>query len=360
MHGTQDHQVVDRRYGSLMVRRCREVFHNLAPIQVRKIAMEMVPKTLKDKLRYAAASLRSWERLEDNPPQTLKFETTNICNANCIFCGYQYHDREKGVMPLELYKRAIDEYAAMGGTSIGLTPVVGDPLVDPHIIERITIAIGTKQITDICLYTNGILLNKNNTVDELLQSGLKTLYVSTAGFEREMFERVYRSKKYDDLLAGVTKLLRRNKELGELVTIVLEFRPDKAIEEVLNDKDFVEHVKEHIPEKRISWLTAFDNWGSMITEDQLSGTMKMATVPDIKRRPCARTFTAMVMWDGSIRACSCRFKAGSFDDHTVGDINDGKTLESVWKGQPVRDFRRTFVNDELRSACQSCSSYEPI
>lgn len=360
MRINQDYQVVDRRHDWLTVRTYQDLFESLAPTKVRQIAKEMVPKTLMDKLRYAAASLRPWEPLEDEPPQALKFETTNTCNANCIFCGYQYQDREKGVMPLELYKRAIDEYAAMGGTSIGLTPVVGDPLVDPHIVERIRMAVDTKQITDICLYTNGILLNKKNTVDELLLSGLNTLYVSTAGFERGMFERVYRSKKYDDLLAGVSRLLRRNKELGEPVTIVLEFRPDKAIEEVLNDKDFVEHVKEHIPEKRISWLTGFDSWGGMITEDQLSGTMRMAAVPGIKRRPCARTFTAMVMWDGAIRACSCRFKAGCFDDHMVGDINDGRTLESVWKGQPVRDLRRTFVNDQLRPGCQSCSWYEPI
>jgi len=343
-----------------MVRKSQKIFQNLAPTKLRKIVKNMVPKAVKDKVRYSVASLKPWESLEDNPPQTLKFETTNICNADCIFCGYQYQDREKGVMPLELYKRAIEEYAAMGGTSIGFTPVVGDPLVDPHIVERIKIAIDTKQITDIYFHTNGILLNKKNTVDELLQSGLKKLHVSTAGFEREMFERVYRSKKYDDLLAGVTKLLKRNKELGEPVTIFLEFRPDKAIEEVLNDKDFVEHIKTYIPEKRISWITEFDNWGGMITEDQLTGSMKMASAPTIKKRPCSRTFTAMVMWDGSIRACSCRFKAGSFNDLTVGDINDGRTLDSVWKGQAVRDLRRTFVNDELHSVCQSCSWYESI
>lgn len=343
-----------------MVRKSQKIFQNLAPTKLRQWVKDLVPKALKDKVRYTVASMKSWEELEDKPPETLKFETTNICNADCIFCGYQYQDREKGVMPMDLYKRAIDEYAGMGGTSIGFTPVVGDPLVDTHIIERIKYAIATDQINDIYFHTNGILLGKKNLVDELLTSGLKKLHVSTAGFDREMFERVYRSKRYDDLLSGVTKLLKRNKELGEPVEIFLEFRPDKSIEEVLADPDFVENIKEHIPEKRISWITEFDNWGGMITEDQLTGNMKMASAPTIKKRPCARTFTAMVMWNGDIRACSCRFKAGSFNDLTVGDLNEGRTIDDVWKDKPVRDLRRTFVEEKLYDVCESCSWYESI
>lgn len=342
-----------------MVRKSQRIFQALAPTSIRKLVKDIVPKTVKDKIRYKVASLKPWEPLENNPPQTLKFETTNICNADCIFCGYQYQDREKGNMPMELYKKAIDEYVSLGGKNIGFTPVVGDPLVDKYIIERIKYAMD-KKIEDIYFHTNGILLGRKNLVDELLTSGLKKLHVSTAGFDREMFERVYRSKKYDDLVEGVRKLLRRNKELGNPVTIFMEFRPDKPIEEVLKDPDFVEYVKPYIPENRISWITEFDNWGGMITEDQLTGNMKMATAPNVKKRPCSRTFTAMVMWDGDIRACSCRFKAGSFNDLTVGNINGDNTLNSVWKGQPVRDLRRTFVKDELHEVCQSCSWYEAI
>lgn len=320
----------------------------------------MVPKALKDRIRFHIADLKPWEPLEDQAPETLKFETTNICNADCIFCGYQYQDRAKGVMPMELYERALKEYVELGGTSIGFTPVVGDPLVDPHIIERIKMAVDTYQIKSIYFHTNGILLGRKNLYEDLLKSGLKELHISTAAFDREMFERIYRSKKYDDLLDGVSKLLKRNKELGEPVEIHVEFRPDKPIDEVLNDKDFVEHVKPYVPMSRVAWLTEFDNWGGMITPDQLTGNMKMAAAPSIKKRPCSRTFTAMVMWDGSIRACSCRFKAGSFDDLKVGDINEGRSIDEVWKDKPVRELRRSFTNDTLKPVCQSCSWYEPI
>ena len=34
-------------------------------------------------------------------------------------------------MSFEVFKKAVDEWAALGGQSLDLTPVVGDPLVDP-------------------------------------------------------------------------------------------------------------------------------------------------------------------------------------------------------------------------------------
>ena len=265
-------------------------------------------------------------------------------------------------MPMDLYTRALEEYVVMGGTQISFTPVVGDPLVDPHILERIRMAVGIKQITSIYFHTNGILLNRHKMYEKLLKSGLMKLYVSTAGFDREMFERVYRNKKYDELLEGVSKLLKRNIELGEPVKIFLELRPDKPIDEVLQDPDFVEHISPHLPESRINWLSpdGYDNWGGMITQEQLTGNMRLATPVAKKRRPCLRTFSLSVIHDGQVRACSCRFIAGSFDDLCVGDINDGGPLEDVWKGEKVRELRRSFVNDDLKTVCQSCTWYEPI
>ena len=51
---------------------------------------------------------RKWDHLEIETPKTLFVETTNICNADCIFCAYQYQAGfrpGKGVMkPGHKYK----------------------------------------------------------------------------------------------------------------------------------------------------------------------------------------------------------------------------------------------------------------
>ena len=57
---------------------------------------------------------------------------TNICNAKCTFCAYPKVVANKtlqtGVMPFDIFKKVVDEWAALGGQCLDLTPVVGDPL----------------------------------------------------------------------------------------------------------------------------------------------------------------------------------------------------------------------------------------
>src|SRR4029077_10249148 len=73
------------------------------------------------------------------PSAYLVTGVTNICNAKCTFCAYPKVVANKtlqtGVMSFEVFKKAVDEWAAMGGQSLDLTPVVGDPLVDPGILQ---------------------------------------------------------------------------------------------------------------------------------------------------------------------------------------------------------------------------------
>ena len=42
-------------------------------------------------------------------------ELTNICNANCTFCAYQFQSRPQGVMSEETYRKVINEFADCGG-----------------------------------------------------------------------------------------------------------------------------------------------------------------------------------------------------------------------------------------------------
>lgn len=153
----------------------------------------------------------------------LSIETTNICNANCVFCAYQYQERTKGIMPMELFKKVIDEYANSGGCSLGLTPTVGDPLVDPKLLERISYARAHPEITRIGMYTNMILL-KRFTTEALVESGLTHLIVSTSGFDEAMYERIYRSKQYGTVFFNIKDFAEANNRAGKPVDFRVEMR----------------------------------------------------------------------------------------------------------------------------------------
>ena len=60
--------------------------------------------------------------MNKNIPDILYIETTNTCNANCIFCAYQYDKRPKTTMPFELLSKAVNEYKLAGGKKINFSP----------------------------------------------------------------------------------------------------------------------------------------------------------------------------------------------------------------------------------------------
>src|SRR5262249_54826461 len=152
--------------------------------------------------RFLYRVFRPWRHLEERPPETLHIETTNVCNANCIFCAYQYQDRfreGKGVMSDKIFSRGLREYFEMGGRSVNFVPLVGDSLVDPKIIQRV------RQAKDFGFYvemfTNGILFNRMD-LKTFLETGVNCVTLSTGPFDRENYELLYRTSpgKYEDLL----------------------------------------------------------------------------------------------------------------------------------------------------------------
>jgi hypothetical protein len=67
----------------------------------------------------------------------------------------------------------------------------------------------------------------------------------------------------------------------------------------------------------------------------------------------------MVMWNGAVRACSCRF---SFKDKTdgllIGDLTDG-SLEAIWYGTSLTQLRESFLDGSIPEVCKSCAWYVP-
>ena len=57
-------------------------------------------------------------------PYELHLELTNLCNANCVFCPYQFQTRDVAFMSDDVFEKAVRDFVGSGGGSVGLTPVV--------------------------------------------------------------------------------------------------------------------------------------------------------------------------------------------------------------------------------------------
>ncbi|MFT5287134.1 MAG: MoaA/NifB/PqqE/SkfB family radical SAM enzyme [Planctomycetota bacterium] len=289
----------------------------------------------------------------------LSIEPTNICNANCTFCAYQYQERPTGIMSMEFFKKVVDEYCECGGGPLGMTPTVGEPFVDPHLIERITYARACPEITTIGIYSNMISLDRVGA-DALVNSGLDYLTVSTSGFDAEMYERVYRSTRYTQVIANILDFAETNNAAGRPVDYKIDMRIDRPWEEVIATADYA-RVAEAVGEENIIHKFRYDSWAGKIEEADLSGNMKLRK-PNALRRPrispCSELYSGpMVYWDGRVGACGCRDVNAS--ELIIGDANK-EHLASIWMGNKLRQIREEFLTDKVRDICKQCTHYNNL
>ena len=51
-------------------------------------------------------------------PEIVQIESTNICNAKCVFCPRDEMQRRQGIMTVELFRKIVDECADLGITHV--------------------------------------------------------------------------------------------------------------------------------------------------------------------------------------------------------------------------------------------------
>jgi radical SAM protein with 4Fe4S-binding SPASM domain len=306
---------------------------------------------------------KEWEYRENEWPSSLNIENINLCNANCIFCAYQYQQQwrsEKGVISDDLFHYVVAAHKKMGGKFLGIAPMQGDPLLDKKILYKITAVIRSGMETS--FFTNGILLE---TLDfqQFAETGISSFTLSTSPFDKELFEKIYRSRKYERLLGGLIAYLKYRNEHRINIKLNLGFRSPLSYQETLNLPDFRDKVKPLLSQeeiRKISVVNSFDDWCGQIKSADLLNGMRLKPSPRLKNRPCKWTFIPMISWDGYVRACACRFKPVSqidYDELIVGDLKK-ETLQKIWFGEKVKRLRRRFIDNDIPEVCKSCSMYE--
>jgi radical SAM protein with 4Fe4S-binding SPASM domain len=288
-------------------------------------------------------------------PFELHLEFTNLCNANCIFCPYQFQEREIVAMSDAVFEKAVGDFVAEGGGSVELTPIVGDALIDPKILKRVRYLRALPAIDRIQLTTNAILVDHFGAA-EMVASGLTTIRISIAGFDPEMYERVYRSKQYPRVRRNVLDLLEANRAAGEPITIVIGLRPDRPLDEVMRHPDFAE-ILAYRPELDFTW--SFTTAGGRITRAMLPAAMRLRKLTR-KREACVQTYNGpMVLGDGTVMACTCVAATDRSTDLGIGNVMD-TPLGELWRSERTRRLRASFGTPALNPTCAGCDMYRNL
>jgi radical SAM protein with 4Fe4S-binding SPASM domain len=288
-------------------------------------------------------------------PFELHLELTNLCNANCVFCPYQFQQRAVELMPEDVFRKAVGDFVDCGGGGVGLTPIVGDALIHPDFVSRVRYLRAEPRIDRIWVTTNAILLDKHG-IDDVLGCGLTSITISTSGFDEASYRRIYRSTAYQRFRRNVLELVRRNRELPRPLTITIGLRTDRPLAEVMQDADF-QPILACRPDIDFTW--SFTSAGGRISRQALPPGMRLRVVTH-RRETCVQLYNGpIVLPDGQVMACSCVAAMDAIADLGLGNLRE-HSLAELWTSAEMKRLRRSFTAGGLNPTCAGCDMYRGL
>jgi radical SAM protein with 4Fe4S-binding SPASM domain len=263
-------------------------------------------------------------------PDIVQIESTNLCNAKCVFCPRDEMHRRQGIMEMDLFRKIVDECAALGITHVRVHNY-GEPFLDKQLVEKVRYA-KAKGIREVGMISNGSLIDED-VARGMIDAGLDAINISVDASGKETFERTRVNLKYDDVIGNIKTLVRLRGEAGKArPKLILSFvRQDNSADE----QRFIDEWKQ-IADK--IHVTDLHNW---------AGTLNAKS--DVQY-PCYRLWqTFTVLWDGRVSLCCADFDGR----HVLGDLRTS-TIAQVWNSAPYRAVRRQHLEHGGPEICRSC------
>ncbi len=263
-------------------------------------------------------------------PEIVQIESTNMCNAKCVFCPRDDMHRKQGIMSVELFRKIVDECLELGITHVRMHNY-GEALMDRNLVDKVRYA-KERGIQEVGMISNGSLITEA-VARGMIDAGLDAINISVDAAGKEVFESTRLGLKYDKVIANIERLVRLRAESGRRrPKLILSFvRQNNSADE----QAFIEHWRAIADKVHV---TDLHNWG---------GTLN--TESDVNY-PCYRPWlTFTVLWDGRVSLC-----CADFDGKTIlGDLNVA-SIREIWNAEPYRLARRQHLESGGPDICRSC------
>lgn len=280
-------------------------------------------------------------------PKVIPIENCSFCNLKCSMCHHRDLKRKKGFMPLELYKKIIDEIADNNlDTQIWMT-FFGEGLILKDLDYRVKYA-KDKGLTNVNFNSNGNFLSYEKS-KSLIEAGLDRLIVGVDAINEETYKKIRVGGNLKNVTENVINYNLLLKEIGNKNQIIeVQF-----IEQPLNkqeSQDFIQFwsVEHHISCKLRPMLT----W---------SGTIE-SEAPNLKdnllveRLPCYWSMAVCPILDnGDVPLCGCDIECSN----NMGNVYNS-TIKDIWNGKlkEIRQFQRNNMWSSMPSICDKCRDWQ--
>jgi MoaA/NifB/PqqE/SkfB family radical SAM enzyme len=263
-------------------------------------------------------------------PEIVQIESTNICNAKCVFCPRDDMHRRQGIMSVELFQKIVDECVDLGITHVRMHNY-GEAFIDKNLVDKVRYA-KQKGVKEVGVISNGSLITEQ-IARGMIDAGLDAINISVDASGKEVFESTRLGLKYDKVIANIERLVRLRGESGKRrPKLILSFvRQNNSADE----QAFIEHWRAIADKVHV---TDLHNWaGTLNTESDVN-------------YPCYRPWlTFTVLWDGRVSLC-----CADFDGKIIlGDLNT-HSIADIWNAEPYRNARRQHLESGGPDICRAC------
>lgn len=289
-------------------------------------------------------------------PYALFIDPCDLCNFRCRFCAMQAADVElpfkKQMMPMELYRKVIDDVAAFPDRLKMLRLAQsGEPLLHPEFPEMVRYA-KQKGISELIeTVTNGSKLNPELN-KKLIESGLDRIRISIEEISGEGYRRMSGADiDFDQLVFNIKDLYERSVRVGGCEVYI------KTVDAAVNTKEkeetfyrlfgdichriWIDHV--------IPLWSGWDDVGDRFELQQIGGHGQALRETKVCPFPL---YSLSVTPDGSTVVCCSDWQRKL----VVGDLTKQSLLE-VWNGEPLRIFWIDMLSGN-RNKYEMCAQCE--
>ncbi len=322
---------------------------NLTPYDVREFfrlpnfaGTKVTPKRLLNLYLVRFQRWRAHSRLSGYPI-FLTIEAANLCNLRCPYCFTGAGDigRERGYLPLSLFKRIMDEL----GDYLFEVELHnwGEPLLNRSLPDLIRLA--SDRGINTTTSTNFSLPFSAERAEELVASGLSQLGVSLDGAHQETYEQYRARGDFELALNNVRLMLEAKRKLRSATPrLIWEFHVFE------HNKDDVELAKSMARELAMD-IDVTKGWTPGPEWDP-DGPYRLFQPPPVDCCPFLWQ-QAVINIDGAIAPCCGTF----FQEDDFGSLED-TTFRSVWNNHNFRAARALFRSRQGSAHGRSLVCYD--
>jgi sulfatase maturation enzyme AslB (radical SAM superfamily) len=263
-------------------------------------------------------------------PDIVQIESTNLCNAKCVFCPRDEMHRRQGVMDFDLYRKVVDEAASLGISHLR-EHNYGEPFLDKQLVEKVRYA-KSKGIKEVGMISNGSLITED-IARGMIEAGLDAINISVDAAGKEVFESTRIHLDYDTVIGNIRTLVHLRNEAGQShPKLILSFVRQN------NSADEQAFIAEWSKIADKIHITDLHNWAGTLNDKS-----------DVQF-PCYRLWlTFTVLWDGRVSMCCADFDGR----HIFGDLRT-QTIAEVWNSPMYRAARREHLESGGPGICRTC------